>query len=80
MPNKKYDFLPYKYEYYALSGRLMKSAEVLEVRKIDNKNYPVKVKMIDELRKGSSTVFELKDLKLNVKIPEKIFSRQNLLE
>jgi len=76
----KNDFLPYKYEYYALSGRLMKSAEVLEVRKIDNKNYPVKVKMIDELRKGSSTVFELKDLKLNVKIPEKFFSRQNLLE
>ncbi len=76
----KNDFMPYKYEYYALSGRLMKSAEVLEVRKIDNKNYPVKIKMVDELRKGSFTVFELKDLKLNVKIPEEIFSRQKLLE
>jgi len=76
----KNDFIPYKYEYYALSGRLMKSLEVLEVREVDNKNYPVKIDMIDELRKGSSTVLELKDLKLNVKIPEEIFSRQNLLE
>jgi len=76
----KDDFLPYKYEYYALSGRLMKSAEVLEVRKITGKNYPVKVKMTDELRKGSTTVLELKDLKLNVKIPEEIFSRKNLLK
>ena len=72
--------MPYKYEYYALSGRLMKSAEVLEVRKIDGKDFPVKIKMTDELRKGSSTVFKLEDLKLNVKIPEEIFSRQNLLE
>lgn len=76
----KEDFMPYKYEFYALSGRLMKSAEVLETRKIKDKNYPVKIKMIDELRKGSSTVFELKDLKLNVEIPEGTFSRQNLLE
>jgi hypothetical protein len=76
----KEDFLPYKYEYYALSGRLMKSAEVLETRKIKGKNYPIKVKMIDELRKGSTTVLELKDLELNVEIPEGIFSRQSLLE
>jgi hypothetical protein len=76
----KEDFIPYKYEFYALSGRLMKSAEVLETRKITGKNYPVKIEMVDELRKGASTVFELKDLKLNVKIPEEIFSRQNLLE
>ncbi len=76
----KEDFLPYKYEYYALSGKLMKSAEVLETRKITGKNYPVKVKMTDELRKGSTTLFELKDLELNVKIPEEIFSRKNLLE
>jgi hypothetical protein len=76
----KEDFLPYKYEYYALSGRLMKSAEVLETRTITGKNYPVKVKMRDELRKGSTTVLELKDLKLDVKIPEEIFSRKNLLE
>jgi len=76
----KNDFISYKYEYYALSERLMKSAEVLEVRKISGKDFPVKIKMIDELRKGSSTVFELKDLKLDVKIPEEVFSRQNLLE
>jgi len=76
----KENFVPYKYEFYALSGRLMKSAEVLETRKIKGKDFPVKIKMIDELRKGSSTVFELKDLKLNVKIPEGTFSRQNLLK
>jgi hypothetical protein len=76
----KEDFISYKYEYYALSGRLMKSAEVLETRRIDKKDFPVKIKMVDELRKGSSTVFELKDLKLNVRIPEEVFSRQNLLK
>ncbi len=76
----KEDFIPYKYEFYALSGRVMKSAEVLETRKITGKNYPVKIKMVDELRKDSFTVFELKDLKLNVEIPEEIFSRKNLLE
>jgi hypothetical protein len=76
----KEDFIPYKYEFYALSGRLMKSAEVLETRKIDSKNYPVEMEMLDELRKGSTTLLELKDLELNVKIPEEIFSRKNLLE
>jgi hypothetical protein len=76
----KKDFIPYKYEFYALSGRLMKSAEVLETRNIKGKDYPVKIKMIDELRKGYNTIFELKDLKLNVEIPEGTFSRQNLLE
>jgi hypothetical protein len=76
----KKDFIPYKYEFYALSGRLMKSAEVLETRNIKGKDYPVKIKMTDELRKGSNTIFELKDLKLNVEIPEGTFSRQNLLE
>lgn len=76
----KDDFISYRYEFYALSGRLMKSAEVLEVQKINNKNFPVKIKMTDELRKDSSTVFELRDLKLDVEIPDEIFSRKNLLE
>jgi outer membrane lipoprotein-sorting protein len=76
----KDDFISYRYEFYALSGRLMKSAEVLEVQKINNKNFPVKIKMTDELRKDSSTIFELRDLKLDVEIPDEIFSRKNLLE
>lgn len=74
------DFIPYRFEYFALSGRLMKSALVLKTEKIDNKNYPVKMKMVDELRKDSSTLFEMENIKLNVDIPDEIFSRQNLIQ
>lgn len=75
----KEEFIPYKYEYFALSGRLMKTGVVLKTKMIKGKNYPVKVKVINELRKNSYTVFEMKDIKIAVEIPDETFSRQNLM-
>jgi hypothetical protein len=76
----KESYVPYKVEYYALSGRILKSAEILETKNINNKDFPVKIKMMDELRKGSSTLFEMEDVKIGAEIPEEIFSKENLVE
>jgi len=75
----KEEYIPYKYEYFALSGRLMKTAIVLKTKVIDERNFPVKMKMTNELRKNSYTIFELKDIEIGVEIPVETFSRQNLM-
>ncbi len=74
----KEHYIPYKYEYFALSGRLMKSARVLATRKISDQYFPVKMEMVNELKKNSYTIFEMDEIDLDVDIPEETFSRQNL--
>ncbi|MBN2570057.1 MAG: outer membrane lipoprotein-sorting protein [Deltaproteobacteria bacterium] len=74
----KENYIPYKYNYYALSGRLMKSALVLKTQLIKEKHYPTMMKMTDELKKGSYTLFEMTDLELDIQLPENVFSQQNL--
>ncbi|MBN2541489.1 outer membrane lipoprotein-sorting protein [bacterium] len=74
----KDNYVPYKYNYFALSGRLMKTAVVLETQLIKGRHYPTKMKMIDELKKGSYTLFEMTQLELDIQLPPNVFSRQNL--
>lgn len=53
----KNDFVPYKLEYFAISGILLKSLVILETEKIGNRNFPVKLKMVNELKKKIITLF-----------------------
>ena len=71
-------FLARKEEMYAKSGKLLKVSNVLEIQKIGNRSFPVKVEMSNKLRKDSRTVFTMSDVVFNVKLPESMFTLQNL--
>lgn len=67
-----------KAEMYAQSGKLLKESISLEIKKVGNKYYPVKIKMDDKLRRDTYTIFEMKDIELNVEIDKSIFTLKNL--
>jgi outer membrane lipoprotein-sorting protein len=65
-------------EYYALSDRLLKSLEVLEVMQVAGKNVPSRLIMRDEMKKKSSTEFAVSSLRINEPLPAGIFSLESL--
>jgi outer membrane lipoprotein-sorting protein len=72
------DMVLMKAEYYGLSGRLLKTFEVLEVRRVGGKNVPVRAVMRDAMKRGSATEFRLDSLQLDVPLPAGIFSLAEL--
>ncbi|MFA6508708.1 MAG: outer membrane lipoprotein-sorting protein [Treponemataceae bacterium] len=71
-------FIVLKSEMYAKSGKLLKESGTLEVRQFGKRWYPVKVRMEDKLKKGGGTVFAMKDLEFDVKLPSDQFSLRRL--
>jgi outer membrane lipoprotein-sorting protein len=71
-------FIPWKEEMYAKSGTLLKVSHVLDIKKIGARHFPVKVEMVNKLRKDTKTVFEMSDVIFDVKIDQNVFSLQNL--
>lgn len=71
-------FVAWKEEMYAKSGRLLKVARVLDVKKIGDRHFPVKSEMVNKLRKDSKTIFTMSDIKLDVPMDEKTFSMRYL--
>ncbi|MBN1836698.1 MAG: outer membrane lipoprotein-sorting protein [Spirochaetales bacterium] len=65
-------------EYFSLSGRLLKSLEVLEVADVAGKSVPVRLIMRDEMKKSSSTEFAVSNLRINEPLPKGIFSLESL--
>jgi outer membrane lipoprotein-sorting protein len=71
-------FIQWKEEMYAKSGTLLKVSHVLDVRKIGARHFPVKLEMVNMLRKDTKTIFEMSDVAFEVKLDKSIFSLQNL--
>jgi outer membrane lipoprotein-sorting protein len=71
-------FIQWKEEMYVKSGTLLKVSHVLEVRKIGTRHFPVKIEMVNMLRKDTKTIFEMSDAAFEVKLDKNIFSLQNL--
>jgi outer membrane lipoprotein-sorting protein len=65
-------------EYYALSNRLLKSLEVLEVVRVAGKTVPSRMIMRDEMKKSSSTEFVVDTLEVDKPLPPGIFSLESL--
>ena len=63
---------------YAKSGKLLKVSRILEVKQIGSRHFPVKVEMADKLRKDSRTVFTMSNIVFDTKLPDNLFSLQNL--
>ncbi len=74
----KESYIPLKSELYARSGKLMKEITIMDFKKIDKYNYPTRIKMINKLRKDTYTELFLEEIKLDIKIPGKIFTKAYL--
>jgi outer membrane lipoprotein-sorting protein len=71
-------FLARKAEYYALSGRLLKTLEVLEVRQVAGRYIMTRAIMRDAMKKSSSTEFRLRRVRIDEALPKNIFSLEAL--
>jgi outer membrane lipoprotein-sorting protein len=65
-------------QYFALSDRLLKSLEVLEVIQVAGKSVPSRLIMRDEMKKSSSTEFVVDSMRINEPLPAGIFSLESL--
>ena len=72
------EFIPRRAEYYALSGRLLKTLEVLEVRQVAGRSVMSRAIMRDALKKNSSTEFRVDRVKLDQPLPKNLFSLEAL--
>ena len=71
-------FVPRRAEYYALSGRLLKTLEVLEVRQVAGRSVMSRAIMKDAMKKSSSTEFRVSRVKIDEALPKNIFSLEAL--
>jgi outer membrane lipoprotein-sorting protein len=74
----KKTFVAWREEMFAKSGKLLKTAIVLEIKKTGGMYFPVKVEMVNMLRKNSRTVFTTKAISFNEPLDESMFSMRNL--
>ena len=68
--------IPTKQELYALSGLLLKTRAMSEIKQIDGKNVPMKMVISDELNKGSSTTIVTESITFDIPLQDQIFSRR----
>jgi len=74
----KESYIPVKVELYAKSGKLLKEMTILDFKKIGKRNYPIRVKMVNKLRRDTYTELVIEDIELDIKIPAKVFTRSYL--
>lgn len=72
------DYIVLKGEYYTKSGRLLKDMEVLEIGEMDGVTMAVETRISDKMKSDSKTVLIVKNLKVDVKLDDEIFSLEEL--
>jgi len=68
---------PYRAEFYALSGRLLKTGRYENYRRLLGKSRPTRLVLTDALRPGEESVLDYADMKLR-ELPDKIFTKEYL--
>jgi len=74
----KDDYVTLKAELYAKSGKLMKEITVSEFQKIGRYRFPTSIRMENKLRQNTYTELILENIKLDIEIPTRIFTRAYL--
>ena len=70
-------FIPVKQELFALSGTLLKSWEMKDIKPFeDGRQYPTTMVIKDNLKKNSNTTIKFKDMKFNVDFEMEVFSQR----
>ncbi len=67
-----------KAEQYALSGRLLKVMEVEELMRQDGKIFPSHITIRDQLKQDTRTEFIIEEARINIDLPSRIFSVEEL--
>jgi len=76
--DKEY-LLPMKEELYAKSGKLLKTATMDGIKKIQGRWFPSRYLFKDELKRNSKgTEWHIDDIQFDINIPDKRFSKSNL--
>jgi outer membrane lipoprotein-sorting protein len=76
---RKGDLMPVKGEYYGTSGKLIRSAEFLEVKELQKGfSRPTRIIMHNELVQARKSEMVLKSMKLDVDIPPQRFTQTDL--
>ena len=74
----KEKLIPLKEERYGKSGKLLKTTEILEVMKIEERWYPKRMIFKDILKKGKGTEFIIENIQFDTEIPDSRFSKAAL--
>ena len=67
-----------RFELFALSGARLKEYNLIKVEVINGRRFPVESEIRDLLRRGSRTVFIMRNVVLDRPIPDSVFSQRNL--
>lgn len=65
--------IPHKEEYYALSGKLLKTMDMSEYKPIEGRNFPTKIAIRDALQPNLVTTLEFSGISFDVKDKEEMF-------
>jgi len=71
-------FITMKMQYFALSGVLLKELQIKKVEKINNRYFPVKIRMENKQRENSYTIFKMSSVVLDKPIGDSFFSKSRL--
>ena len=71
-------FVPVRVEYYARGGRMIKVMEFKEFRRYGHRYFPIEYSMRDLRRRNSVTIVRVRELQLDVKIPDSMFRKERL--
>lgn len=74
----KSKYIPLKEELYAKSGKLLKKTELSNIKKLENRWYPMKIVFKDMLKKGDGTEFIIDEIQFDQSIDEYIFTKAAL--
>ncbi len=75
---RKQDLMPLREEFYSERNELIKALEFSVVKKMAGRVLPTQWKMQTLRKPGNETLVELKDVRFNIPIDNKIFSLRNL--
>ncbi len=68
------NYIPLRQELYALSGMLLKSWTMGDVRSIEGREFPMKMVVEDQVQKGSVTEIVFEKVTFKVALAEEVFS------
>lgn len=74
----KKTYIPIRNEFYALSGKLLKTFLMSDIKKFGKRWFPTKWTMKDELRKNTKTVMNLVEVQFDVPIADELFTKRYL--
>jgi len=67
-------YVPVKQELYALSGMLLKTWDMGNVKDVAGRKYPMSMTISDKVQAGSSTTLTFENVTFSVKVADEVFS------